>query len=96
MVAVDCPQPPTIEPENADVFDAFNRVVGCNHPVMSAGMGPPIWSDIRTVLELHDLWTPHIQERLGKLLSMIREHTNREASEKPRDAVDLTKRDGNG
>ena len=91
MVHIECAQPPTVEPENADVFEAFGRVAGCTHPVMSGGMGPPIWSDVRTVLELHEQWTPELQERLGKLFSLMSEHRNREAAEKPREAVDLTK-----
>ena len=74
-----------MEPENVDVLGAFMRVVGCTHPTFSGVPGPPIWSDIRTVLDLHDEWSPEIQERLGSLFLQIREISNREARDDAED-----------
>lgn len=54
---------------------------GFNGPVA------PNWTDIRTVLELHDLWTPVIQGKLstcfGERFKLIRAEQERQASIKP-------------
>ena len=49
---------------------------------MSGTPGPPIWGDIREVLELHGEWNADLQERLGSLFLQIREFATNEAAEK--------------
>jgi hypothetical protein len=80
---------PSILPENEQILDTYFRVMECTHPSMTAVPGPPIWSDIREVLELHGEWTPWMQEQLGKIFRGIRSVLNEEAQEKPPEAIDL-------
>lgn len=68
-------------PENTGLLSSFFRIVGCTHPTFTSVPGPPIWSDIRAVLELHDEWTAERQEQLGELFLHIRSISGDEAED---------------
>ncbi len=48
---------------NRDAWAAFSLVLRCRHNAMGYPTLPN-WSDIRVVLELHDLWTVEIFQKL--------------------------------
>ena len=84
---------PTPLPENELVLDCFFLVAESTHSTMTAVPGPPIWSDIRAVLELHECWYPELQTKLSQVFRGIRSIRAEEAEEKqPTQAIDLTKR----
>lgn len=69
-----------VEPENVHIIEAYHLVSDCVHQGFT-GMGSPIWTDIRTVLELHDLWDQDIHTGLNTLFSRIRGIIHREKDE---------------
>ena len=50
-------------PTNIRAWSAFLRVRMCRHAPMGVPY-VPIWSDIESVLRLHDMWSIDVQTRL--------------------------------
>jgi len=55
---------PTPLSSNEDAWAALLHVRQCRHNVMGHPW-VPCWVDVKTVLDLHDLWTAEVQRKLG-------------------------------
>lgn len=58
---------------------SYFRVLDSTHPSMTAVPGPPIWGDIREVLDTHGEWEPWLQQSLGIFFRNLRSIAAKEA-----------------